>query len=172
MKQARGFTLIELLLVLAIIGINSAIAIPAMLSQRGRARDKAAVDHLAGRVADLVGQWDKSRDRGLTGSAAVASMQTYLQSTATKDLNPWTTAGASTAYNMTIDTSISGKANGSAFATALAALAQPTNKGQVQLAVQTPNANLPGFVGAAVYLNASSTADFTPHIRTKVTGIE
>jgi len=172
MERMRGFTLIELLLVLAIIGIISAIAIPAMLSQRARARDKASVDHLAGRVGDLVGQWDRFRDRGMTGSASVTSMQNYLTATATKDLNPWTTAGASTAYNMTINTAITGMVTGSDFAAALAALAQPTNKGQVQLAVQTPGKNTPGFVGAAVYLHASSTADVLPHVRTKVTSIE
>ncbi len=38
MKNQKGFTLIELLLVLAIIGIISAIAIPSYLGQRHRAR--------------------------------------------------------------------------------------------------------------------------------------
>ena len=38
MKKQSGFTLIELLLVLAIIGIISAIAIPSFLGQRRRAR--------------------------------------------------------------------------------------------------------------------------------------
>ena len=158
MPARNGFTLIELLLVLAIIGIISAVAIPAMLSQRARARDKAAVDHLAGRVSDLVGRWDKSREAGLTSAAAVASMQAYLKQTATKDLNPWTTPGASTAYNLTINTSINGKATASAFSTALAGLVSPANLGQVQLAIQTPAANLPGFVGAAVYLNGLGRA--------------
>ncbi|HXC17173.1 MAG TPA: prepilin-type N-terminal cleavage/methylation domain-containing protein [Holophagaceae bacterium] len=171
MAKQAGFTLIELLLVLAIIGIISAIAIPAMLSQRARARDKASMDHVAGRIADLVGQWDKAREAGITASQAVGSLQNYLQATATKDLNPWTTVGASAAFNFTI-TPIAGQPSASAFAKAIGLLAKPGNMGQVQLATQAPGPGTPGFIGGAVYLNASSTADVIPHVRAKVTAIE
>lgn len=54
MKRQSGFTLIELLLVLAIIGIISAIAIPALLGQRARAKAKAVgsmVTNIAGECA-------------------------------------------------------------------------------------------------------------------------
>jgi prepilin-type N-terminal cleavage/methylation domain-containing protein len=56
MKKQSGFTLIELLLVLAIIGIISAIAIPALLGQRERAKAKAVqgnVNNIAGECARI-----------------------------------------------------------------------------------------------------------------------
>ena len=174
MKKQSGFTLIELLLVLAIIGIISAIAIPALLSQRARARDKSATENMVGRIGDLVGQWDKFREAGLTGAAAETSMLNYLKATSGKDRNPWNTTGASTAFNLTAfnPTGVGTVTAASAFATLVAAQATTANQGQVQFGVQEPGPGYPGFVGGAVYLNASSTSDTTSHVRTKVTAIE
>lgn len=53
MKRQSGFTLIELLLVLAIIGIISAIAVPALLGQRERARMQATKDNVTSCIGDL-----------------------------------------------------------------------------------------------------------------------
>ncbi|HET6329959.1 MAG TPA: prepilin-type N-terminal cleavage/methylation domain-containing protein [Holophagaceae bacterium] len=171
MKKQSGFTLIELLLVLAIIGIISAIAIPALLSQRARARDKSATENMVGRVGDLVGQWDRFREAGLASAAAVTSMQNYLKSTTSKDKNPWNTTGASAAFNTTIDTG-GAATSASTFATYLATLA--ASKGQVVFSVQSPGkpAGNSGYIGGAVLLNASSTSDTKPFIRTKVTAVE
>ncbi len=171
MKKQSGFTLIELLLVLAIIGIISAIAIPALLSQRARARDKSATENMVGRVGDLVGQWDKFRESGLTSAAAKTSMLNYLKATSGKDKNPWNTSGASTAFNLTAFATATGT-TASAFATSLAGAATTGNLGQAQFAVLPPTPGNPGFVGGAVYLNASSTSDTTSHVKTKVTAIE
>jgi prepilin-type N-terminal cleavage/methylation domain-containing protein len=69
MKNQKGFTLIELLLVLAIIGIISAIAIPALLGQRERAKAKAVqgnVDAVAGELARIS---DTLKENGKTPTA-------------------------------------------------------------------------------------------------------
>ena len=71
MKNQKGFTLIELLLVLAIIGIISAIAIPALLGQRARARDKSARGNADSVIADLIASYDKVKDTGTTPAAGV-----------------------------------------------------------------------------------------------------
>ena len=150
MKKQSGFTLIELLLVLAIIGIISAIAIPALLSQRARARDKAAIDNMVGRVGDLVGQWDKFREQGVSAATAITNMGAYLQNTGGADKNPWNgTAGAPpTAFNYTINTATG--ATASAFAAAVSTLAAG-KLGQAQFGYQLPTATgTPGFLGGAV----------------------
>ena len=78
MKKQSGFTLIELLLVLAIIGIISAIAIPALLGQRERAKAKAVqanVNNLAGECARVN---DTAKESGtvLTATQVVTSVLT------------------------------------------------------------------------------------------------
>ncbi|MBK9796841.1 MAG: type II secretion system protein [Holophagaceae bacterium] len=62
MKNQKGFTLIELLLVLAIIGIISAIAIPALLGQRARARDKSAQENATSILSDIIATYDKAKE--------------------------------------------------------------------------------------------------------------
>ena len=62
MKHQAGFTLIELLIVLSIIGIISAIAIPALLSQRDRARMQTTKDNTVNVVTDLVSVLDSLSD--------------------------------------------------------------------------------------------------------------
>ena len=103
MKKQSGFTLIELLLVLAIIGIISAIAIPALLGQRSRARDKAATQNMTGTISDLIGSWDKAKEAGGDSAACKAAMVAVLTNAVNNGAkNPWTPA--SPAYVTTLNT--------------------------------------------------------------------
>jgi len=143
MKKQSGFTLIELLLVLAIIGIISAIAIPALLSQRARARDKAAIANCENSVGDLVGQWDRWKELGLSSTAIATSLNNYLLNNHVGEKDPW--QGSIAAY--TTNTAITNKATMSAFLTALKALG--TVKGQAAFGYQLPAGTTPGFIGLA-----------------------
>ena len=99
MKKQSGFTLIELLLVLAIIGIISAIAIPALLGQRARARDKATTQNMTGTMADMIGAWDKAKEGGVTsGKAGMLAVVTAANLAGAK--NPWDPTTA--AYNAAV----------------------------------------------------------------------
>ena len=156
MKKQSGFTLIELLLVLAIIGIISAIAIPALLSQRARARDKSAMANLDSVIADGVGQWDKAREQGSTPTNAMTAVMNYLINGHTKDKNPWNTAQA--AYNFP-SVAVNTYSTTSAFLTT--GLGTPTPLGQVQLKGLYSTSTLPGFIGGAVLLQNTVNGSIT-----------
>ncbi len=109
MKKQSGFTLIELLLVLAIIGIISAIAIPALLGQRARARDRSCTTNATGLCSDIVSAYDKGSEAGcpvatqaniwdiLTLAGGVAPLPGPLSSHLTQDRNPWAGTGGAPA---------------------------------------------------------------------------
>jgi len=148
MKRQSGFTLIELLLVLAIIGIISAIAIPALLGQRARARDKSAISNMDGRIGDLVGQYDKLREAGLASGTITTSLEKYINNNGGADKNPWNLASA--AFNTTF-VSMTGLSTQSA---AIASVKGGASvKGQAVFGIQYPGSTGPGFIGGAVLID-------------------
>ena len=101
MKKESGFTLIELLLVLAIIGIISAIAIPALLGQRERAKAKAVqanVDNVAGECA-RINDTTKEAGNPLAATAIVTSVLSLPNFSLPNAKNPYN--GSRAAYTNT-----------------------------------------------------------------------
>lgn len=149
MKKQSGFTLIELLLVLAIIGIISAIAIPALLSQRARARDKAGISNMVSMIDDGVGQYDKAKEKGLATTSITAALGSYMVAMhpATKDKNPWNTAAG--AYDPAFNLGTPGTK--SAFLAAMSA----GSLGQAKMYIAYPNSTQNGWLGGIVKVQNS-----------------
>jgi len=100
MKKQSGFTLIELLLVLAIIGIISAIAIPALLGQRERAKAKAVQANVNNIAGECVRVNDTSKEAGTVLAAtaivnSVLSLPNFMLPVAKNPYNGGTVAYAS-----------------------------------------------------------------------------
>lgn len=76
-------------ILLPFIGIVSAIAIPALLSQRARARDKAAMMTMIGRTSDLVGKYDQLSEAKTPPEQIPAALEALLQQDAGSQPNPW-----------------------------------------------------------------------------------
>jgi type IV pilus assembly protein PilA len=168
MKRQSGFTLIELLLVLAIIGIISAIAIPALLSQRARARDKATISNMTGRMGDMIGQYDKAKEQGLTNTAITSALKKYLVDSSATDKNPWDASkNAFVAANLT---SAGGGMTASAAATAASTLGTGIGSlGVVKFEIVYPGTSLPGYmIGACKVQNKVNDKLYV----TKVSSVE
>ena len=62
LKNKRGFTLIELMIVIAIIGILAAIAIPQFAKYRRRAYNSAALSDLKNFQTEMEAQYSENQE--------------------------------------------------------------------------------------------------------------
>ncbi len=176
MKKQSGFTLIELLLVLAIIGIISAIAIPALLAQRSRARDTTARGNGGNVLAEIVAAYDRYRDTvgqvntladfndNIVGGTAATSRVPMLYTSS----NPWKTAGALTGYRLPAI------AETNNIGAAVRGVAAVGNQGQVQLGFLPSGVDVFPVVSTGVYLSATfkDETNTDTHVFVKVTNLD
>ena len=92
-KSEKAFTLVELMVVVVIIGILAAIAIPNFFNMQSRAKE-SDVKSVAHSVLLTVEEYKTRPDNLGIKPAAVAEMLTYLPTTVLSKKNPFSMTGA------------------------------------------------------------------------------
>jgi len=138
-------SLVMPVLLLPVVGIVSAIAIPAALGQRERARDKACISNMHAQLSELVMEYDNAKGAGQDEVTVHASLEKRLQKDGGR--NPWNMQGP--ACRVTIPVVMaSDKAQALAEAENIA-----TEKGEVVFVLAySTNPATPGYIAGAVRL--------------------
>ena len=143
MKKQSGFTLIELLLVLAIIGIISAIAIPALLGQREKAKAKATQSMVANVAGELARVNDDLRQKSSTPPSPTSVINAVLS------LSNYKYPAAKNPYGGTAAPYINGSATGNGIVGLV---------GNASYVDPATNNKYPAVTISATYLNAGATS--------------
>lgn len=146
---------------LPFLGIVSAIAIPALLGQRERARERAVQGNLAVRMADLSRLYDEAAVQGGSEADIKARLEAQIPAWNTQDRNPWDPQQAVYATEVQV---VFGAEDGEAVAQSFA-----STRGQVVFVAQFPRPGQAGFLAGAVRVSAPTQED---RILTRVVSLD
>jgi hypothetical protein len=149
------------LVMLPFLGIVSAITIPALLSQRARARDMAATLNTVKGVGDLTAQYDMLAMEKTPPEQVPGALEAWLRQNATRDRNPWDETHQAPVYNFHIEV-LSGLDQDSV---GEMAASEATTLGQPVFVIELPANGQPGYLSGAVRLQ-NPHAGANPFVKT------
>jgi prepilin-type N-terminal cleavage/methylation domain-containing protein len=78
MNKKQGFTLVEIMIVVAIIGLLAAIAIPSFMKSRTNSQQNACINNL-GQIESGKKQWAKAQNKSDGDAIDTAEVASYLK---------------------------------------------------------------------------------------------
>ncbi len=100
--RIMGIIALSVLPVVMIIGMVSAIAIPALVQQRGRARDRMAMQNVITQSQELAVRCQEVFASGGEEASVVPLLESHLRERAGLDKNPWNPAQPAFSYTITV----------------------------------------------------------------------
>jgi hypothetical protein len=132
------------LVLLPFVGIVSAIAIPALLGQKARVRDRQAIANLNAGLAGLVAQYDELKAGNKTDPEIKAALDAFLKENGRTGKNPWSPANPAFSYSIAVvDGITSGTTGGEG-------TLPPGELGQCVYAIQFSTKERPGYLAGSV----------------------